>query len=119
MFRILFQEDPSVIAFVSRAPLEAVRTPELRGVLPAEMVGGVALNERIVHDGVERGELAAGLDPAGAVALLEVFGAGLTLLAGGDRDAEYLAMLDVLEHLIDGSLLVAPTDRVDPRAEFH
>ena len=59
------------------------------------MTGGIALNERIVHDGVERGELAAGLDPAGAVALLEVFGAGLTLLAGGDRDPEYLAMLDV------------------------
>ena len=82
------------------------------------MLGGVALNERIVQDSVERGELAAGLDPAGAVALLEVFGAGLTLLAGGDRDPEYLAMLDVLEHLIDGSLLVAP-DLIDPRPEFH
>jgi AcrR family transcriptional regulator len=114
VFRVLFQEDPSVVAFVSRAPLEAVRTPELRDVLPTEMVGGVALNERIVHDSVERGELAAGLDPAGAVALLEVFGAGLTLLAGGDRDPEYLAMLDVLEHLIDGSLLVAPPTRVAP-----
>ena len=42
------------------------------------------------------------------MALLEVFGAGLTLLAGGDRDTEYLAMLDALEHLIEGSLLVVP-----------
>ena len=114
VFRVLYQDDPSVVAFVSRAPLEAVRTPELADALPAEIAAGVPLNEQIVRDGVERGELAAGLDPAGAVALLEVFGAGLTLLAGGDRDADYLAMLDALEHLIDGSLLVEPPDGVDP-----
>jgi AcrR family transcriptional regulator len=114
VFRVLYREDPTVVAFVSRAPLEAVRTPELAGVLPAEMTSGVAVNDQIVRDGVARGELAAGLDPDGAVALLEVFGAGLTLLAGGDRDPEYLAMLDVLEHLIDGSLLVDAPARVDP-----
>jgi AcrR family transcriptional regulator len=108
VFRALYQDDPSIVAFVSRAALEAARTPELSEALPIAIAGVLDVNELIVRDGVARGELAPGVEPAGAVALLEVFGAGLTLIAGGDRDPEYLAMLDVLEHLIDGSLLVTP-----------
>ena len=108
VFRALYQEDPSLVAFVSRAALEANRTPELRDTLPTWVAGVLDVNELVVRDSVDRGELAPGVEPAGAVALLEVFGAGLTLLAGGDRGPEYLAMLDALEHLIDGSLLVTP-----------
>jgi hypothetical protein len=40
------------------------------------------------------------------VALLDVIGAGLTLVATGNRQDDYLAMLDVIEQLIDGTLLV-------------
>lgn len=108
VFRALYQEDPSLVAFVSRAALEANRTPELRDTLPTWIAGVLDVNELVVRDSVDRGELAPGVEPAGAVALLEVFGAGLTLLAGGDRGPEYLAMLDALEHLIDGSLLGTP-----------
>ena len=107
VFRTLYQDDPGIVAFVSRAALDADRVPELSESLPTWVAGVLDVNELVVRDSVERGELAAGVEPAGAVALLEVFGAGLTLLAGGDRGPEYLAMLDALEHLIDGSLFVA------------
>ena len=50
--------------------------------------------------------MAEGIDPGGAVALLDVFGAGLTLVASADRGADYLAMLDVIDRLIDGALFV-------------
>ena len=108
VFRALYREDPTIVAFVSRAALEASRTPELQEAMPAAIADGAQINDLVVRDSVLRGELAPGIEPAGAVALLEVFGAGLTLLAGGDRDTEYLAMLDALEHLIEGSLLVVP-----------
>ncbi len=118
VFRTLYQDDPGIVAFVSRSALDADRVPELSESLPTWVAGVLDVNELVVRDSVERGELAAGVEPAGAVALLEVFGAGLTLLAGGDRGPEYLAMLDALEHLIDGSLFVARPG-VDPAQEFH
>jgi AcrR family transcriptional regulator len=102
VFRSLYKDDPTMVAFISLATLEADRTPELRDRLPANL--GCDPTQLIVES-VARGELAPGVDPAGAVALLEVFGAGLALVANGDRGPEYLAMLDALEHLLDGSLL--------------
>jgi AcrR family transcriptional regulator len=105
VFRALYQEDPSLVAFVSLAIFEAKRNPELPDPLArADQMPNP--NEVLIAQAVERGELAANIDPAGAVALLDVFGAGLTLVATGNRQDDYLAMLDVIEQLIDGTLLV-------------
>jgi TetR/AcrR family transcriptional repressor of uid operon len=115
VFRALYREDPSLVAFVSLALFEADRNPDL----PHPLAGHGERpnpNELLVAQAVERGELAGHIDPAGAVALLDVFGAGLTMIATGDRRGDYLPMLDVIEHLIDGSLLA---ESVTPTPEFH
>jgi TetR/AcrR family transcriptional regulator, repressor for uid operon len=103
VFRVLYREDPSLPAFVSQAIFEAKRNPELGDPL-AGRGNAPAVNEYLVNEAVARGELADGIDPAGAVALLDVFGCGLTLVASADRGDDYLAMLDVLDRLIDGGL---------------
>ena len=107
VFRVLYREDPSLPAFVSLAIFEAKRNPELEDPLAGKR-DAPAMNEFLVAEAFERGELADGIDPAGAVALLDVFGAGLTLVASGDRGDDYLAMLDVLDRLIDGALFRDP-----------
>ncbi|HEV7762493.1 MAG TPA: helix-turn-helix domain-containing protein [Acidimicrobiales bacterium] len=108
VFRVLHREDPSLVAFVSLSSLEARWNPDLPD--PVSEVTDMVLmaNRFLIDQAVERDELGKGIDPSGAVALLEVFGAGLTLMAGGERDEDYPAMLDVLERLLDGTLFVPP-----------
>jgi AcrR family transcriptional regulator len=108
-FRVMHREDPSLVAFVSLSALEARWNPDLPDPLTdmGEMVK--TANRHLIDDAVERGELDDGVDPAGAVALLEVFGAGLTMVAGReDDDQDYPAMLDVLERLLDSRLFTPP-----------
>lgn len=104
VFRALHREDPSLVAFVSLSALESRWNPDLPDPLDDVMDQLEMANRWLIDEAIEHGELADGIDPAGATALLEVFGAGLTLLAGGDRDADYPAMLDVMERLLDGDL---------------
>lgn len=105
VFRVLYQEDPSLVAFMSLAVLESKRHPELVGALPGELHRDLPkFNEMLVAQGVENDDFAPGIEPAGAAALLDVFGAGLTIVAHEERGGDYLAMLDVLDHLLDGSL---------------
>ena len=111
VFRDLYKEDPSLVAFVSIAAVEVARLPELTVALPPGVFSAGGPHTRIVADAAARGELAPGIDPAGAVALLDVFASGLTMVAHPDRDAEYLAMLDAMEQVLEGSLLVSPTAR--------
>jgi len=108
VFRVLHREDPSLVAFVSLSSLEARWNPDLPDPV-SEVTDMVRMaNRYLIDEAVERDELGKGIDPSGAVALLEVFGAGLTLMAGGERDEDYPAMLDVLERLLDGTLFVPP-----------
>ena len=120
VFRVLHREDPSLVAFVSLSSLEARWNPDLPDPLGA--VGDMVrlANRTLIDEAVARRELGPGIDPAGAVALLEVFGAGLTMVAGGERDTEYPAMLDVLERLLDGTLFAPPrpAELTNPR-KFH
>jgi hypothetical protein len=109
MYRTLYKEDPSLVAFVSLAVLEASRTPELRITVPAGVLTSGGAHEAIVADAAEAGQLGPGIDAAGAKALLDVFGSGLTLMAHPDRDAKYLAMLDAFEHMLDGPLVLGAT----------
>jgi AcrR family transcriptional regulator len=105
VFRVLFREDRGLVAFLSLAPFEAHRNPELPGA--RQLTGELPdINELLVREAVAEGALADGVDAGGAVALLEVFGAGLTLLATGDRQDDYLAMLDVVDRFVDGALFV-------------
>jgi AcrR family transcriptional regulator len=106
VFRVLHREDPSLVAFVSLSSLESRWNPELPDPL-SDVVGQLRVANRwLVDDAICRDELVGGVDPAGATALLEVFGAGLTLLAGGERDEDYPAMLDVMDRLIEGTLFI-------------
>jgi AcrR family transcriptional regulator len=107
VFRVLYREDPSLVSFMSLAVLETHRTPELVDALPGQLHSDLPnFNQMLVAYAVEHGEFAPGVEPAGAVALLDVFGAGLTLVASKERGNDYLAMLDVIDHLLDGSLFV-------------
>ena len=106
VFRVLHREDPSLVAFVSLSSLESRWNPDLPDPLSDVVVQLRVANSWLVDDAIRRDELVGGIDPAGASALLEVFGAGLTLLAGGERDDDYPAMLDVMDRLIDGTLFV-------------
>jgi AcrR family transcriptional regulator len=110
-FMALFEQDPSLVQFLSLVVVEAERNPELAQALPREDVGISAVTRWLVDQAVAHGELAPGVDPAGAVTLLEVFGAGLTLLAHDERKHDYRAMLDVLGRLIDGTLFARPVAR--------
>ncbi len=120
VFRVLHREDPSLVAFVSLSSLEARWNPDLPDPLGA--VGDMVrlANRTLIEQAVERSELGPGIDADGAVALLEVFGAGLTMVAGGEHDAEYPAMLDVLERLLDGTLFAPPrsAELTNPQ-KFH
>jgi AcrR family transcriptional regulator len=114
VFRVMHREDPSLVAFVSLSALEARWNPDLPDPLTdmGEMVK--AANRHLIDGAVERGELMDGVDPAGAVALLQVFGAGLTMVAGSDEDEAYPAMLDVLERLLDSRLFARPGESGGP-----
>ncbi|HEY8526081.1 MAG TPA: TetR/AcrR family transcriptional regulator [Acidimicrobiales bacterium] len=105
VFRDLYREDPTIVAMLSQTVTEVYRNPELdRSMLMPE--GYVPLNRVLVDMAVADGDLAEGVDPAGAAAMIEVLGSGLTLLASKEREHEYMAMLDVLERLLDGTLFV-------------
>lgn len=113
-FLALFEEDPSLVQFLGLVVLEAEKNPELAAALPTADVGITAVNRWLVDQAVVFGELVPDVDPAGAVTLLDVFGAGLTLLAHGERNHDYKAMLDVLGHLIDGRLFARPSVPAPP-----
>jgi AcrR family transcriptional regulator len=104
VFRVLYREDPTLIAFLSQAPMEAKRNPELDPPVPRAGGDHVTLNAMIVRLGLEQGDFVADIDPAGAAALIEVMASGMTLIATKERADEYLAMLDVAERLIDGTV---------------
>src|SRR4029453_15777176 len=93
VFRVLHREDPSLVAFVSLSALESRWNPDLPDPLTGVVEQLKQANRWLVDEAIAHGELAAGIDAPGAAALLEVFGAGLTLLAGGGRDEDHPAML--------------------------
>jgi AcrR family transcriptional regulator len=107
VFRGLHREDPTLVGFFAVVILEARWNPELRAQLGDD--GGVpaVLNRSIVEVGLADGEIAADVDPDGAVALIEAVGTGITLLAGADAET-FDATLAVLDRLLDGTLFAAP-----------
>jgi AcrR family transcriptional regulator len=108
IFRVLHREDPTLVAFLSLAASEAQRNPELDVPLLPGRDPRVTISHTLAAMAHADGDFAPGVDPAGAAALLEALGSGLTLLASEEREDEYMAMLDVLDRVIDGTLFVAP-----------
>jgi AcrR family transcriptional regulator len=108
VFRVLHHEDPTLVAFLSLAASEAQRNPELDMPLPPGKDPRVTISHTLAAMAHADGDFAPGVDPAGAAALLEVLGSGLTLLASDEREDEYMAMLDVIDRVIDGTLFVDP-----------
>ena len=108
IFRVLHHEDPTLVAFLSLAASEAQRNPELGVPLPPGNDPRVTISTNLAAMGHADGDFAPGVDPAGAAALLEVLGSGLALLASDEREDEYMAMLDVIDRVIDGTLFVDP-----------
>jgi AcrR family transcriptional regulator len=108
VFRSLHREDPTLVGFFGLVILEARWNPEVRDRLrDRDGVVPVALNRSIVEVGLADGDLAADVDPDGAVALIESVGAGMTLLAGAGTET-FEATLAVLDRLVDGTLFTTP-----------
>jgi AcrR family transcriptional regulator len=101
-YRSLYVDDPSLVSFVSAAIMEANRNPELPSPLAGDGPGDPLAV--FVDDAIRRAELDPSVDATAARTLLEMFGAGMTLIAGSDREIDYAGMLDALELLIDGEL---------------
>jgi AcrR family transcriptional regulator len=108
VFRVLYREDPTLVAFLSQASSEARRNPEIEAPLPGLGEGHVTLNHALVAMARADGDITPEVEPAGVAALLEVLGSGFTLLASDEREGEYMAMIDVLDRVIDGTLFVDP-----------
>lgn len=103
VFRALHREDPTLVAFFGVVMLESRWNPEVQAQPAGDGGVALALNRSIVALGLQAEEIAADVDPEGAVALIEAIGAGLTLLAGAGSGA-YEAALAVLDRLIAGTL---------------
>jgi len=117
LYRVLYREQPHLLALLSVITIEGIsearRVPRRRaGDGPAPPSGAepiLAMNRVLVDAARERGELAAGVETDAAVTLIQTIGMGLGL-ATLDEDGSFLAMLDVLDLLIDGTLILDASD---------
>lgn len=110
MYRVLYAEHRHLLSFLSVVTMEAIAqsraaratgadAPVLAGAEPITL-----LNSALVAAAAERGELDPAVAPDGAVALIQAIGVGLGAADLAD-DGPFLAMLDALDALIDGTLL--------------
>lgn len=114
LYRVLYREQRHLLALLSVVSLDAMAEAQRVGAAaaqadpPTSVVGAMAiieLNRVIVETARERGELEPSVRVDGAMALIQTIGTGLGL-ASLDDDGPFLAMLDALDHLIDGTLLL-------------
>jgi AcrR family transcriptional regulator len=117
VYRSLYQHHRHVLAFLSIMLIEAIvdarstkgdtakgSTADDPAYAYAEPI--IAMNRVLVEQARDRGELAGTVSADAAIALLQTIGMGLGL-AAMDDDTAFLPMLDALDLLIDG-LLVLP-----------
>lgn len=120
LYRSLFSERRFLLAFISMVMIEGITAaggadPQAAGGdaggasvdtagLSAVAAPVLALNGLVVDQATARGELAASVDGGAAAALIRTVGMGLGL-ASLDAETPFLPMLDVLDLLIDGTLL--------------
>lgn len=124
VYRVLYQQDRHLLAFLSFMLIESIAdaraasvgvgaTAPAPGSLPAHLEPAfasaapiIAMNRVLVDQAIEGGELAGDVSADAAITLLQTIGIGLGL-AAMDDEAAFLPMLDALDLLIDG-LLIAP-----------
>lgn len=114
LYRSLFVEHRHLLSFISVVVVEAVAaeregggdgdTIDVAG-LSEHAAPVVAMNALLVDQAIGRGELAGDVGADAAVALLQMIGMGIGLASLG-VDPPFLAMLDALDRLIDGTLVV-------------
>jgi AcrR family transcriptional regulator len=110
LYRVLYRDQRHLLALLSVVSIDAiteVREAPGAGTTPSSVVGAapiLALNERLVADARARGELDDSVDATAAIALVQAIGTGLGL-ASLEEDGPFLAMLDALDGLIDGTLV--------------
>jgi AcrR family transcriptional regulator len=112
MYRILYREQRHLLAMLSVIATDGVaesrRSRARRGGNAAKATSGaqpiLALNEVLVVSARDRGELDPSVDAEAAIALLQTIGMGLGF-ATLEEDGSFLAMLDALDLLIDGTLV--------------
>lgn len=118
MYRSLYEHDRDLVTFLSvmvsesiahdrRAAADAAAgdSPFDAAFVGAEAV--VAMNETLVAQAIERGELNPSIGPVAAINLLQTIGMALGFAAMVDDDS-FLPMLDALDLLIDGTLICEP-----------
>lgn len=111
LYRVLHRDQPHLLALLSVIAMEGFA--EAR-TARAEAAGGppppagaepiLALNAVLVTDARARGEIDPTVDAEAAVALLQTIGVGLGF-ATLDEGGSFLAVLDALDLLIDGTLI--------------
>jgi AcrR family transcriptional regulator len=120
VYRHLHRSDPHVVPFVGMVLVDALADDPASRAAPAggpDDAGAVLRGflETLVDDALAGDELAPGVDRDGALALLMAIGMGVALASigtaaprpegdGGDGGDSFLAMLDVLQRLNDGTL---------------
>lgn len=126
VFRTLHREQPDVVPFIGMVLVDGVsridaadasRVAGVDGAGDGIATAGVALQELIatlVDDAICRGEVSKSLDRGGAITLLVMLGRGLCLSALSDAPT-FVAMLDELERLVDGTLFVTTPEGPPPR----
>jgi AcrR family transcriptional regulator len=103
------EKDPTLAPFVSVAPFEIRRHPEIRAALGAETSALYRFVERMVEEGME--ELPPGTDAAGAANMIVAMLGGLGQVAATSRGRSYFrAATATMRQMINGQLFVLRTD---------
>ena len=107
LYRVLYREHRHLLALLSVVSMEAIAAARTAAGTPSAVAGAepvMVLNQLIVDAARERGELDPSVGAEAAVALIQAIGVGLGV-ADLAEDGPFLAMLDALDGLIDGTLV--------------
>lgn len=124
MYRVLYEHDRELVTFLGVMVAESIA--QNRRAAAAEKSGPtgpkvpppfdgafggadavVAMNQVLVAQAIERGELDPAVGPDAAINLLQTIGMSLGFAAMAEDDT-FLPMLDALDALIDGTLIRRP-----------
>jgi AcrR family transcriptional regulator len=116
LYRVLHRDQRHLLGLLSVVSMEAIAEARRLGPAavaadpPTSVAGAgpiLALNEVLVEAARDRGELDPSVRPEAAISLIQTIGTGLGL-ASLEEGGPFLGMLDALDLLIDGTLLLDP-----------
>jgi AcrR family transcriptional regulator len=111
VFRVLHETQPSLVPFIGMMLVDSASQDQAERRARAqrstdESSAGAAIQvflAALVDDAIRNGELRADVDRDAAITLLSMVGRGISLVVLSDPDT-FSAMLDELEHLVEGTL---------------